>query len=87
MSGDLLVQLRAELVFRPDSWLTSEVQAWYDSLYKESQDIDTYSNCDCSEDWTDELDFSSPQNFLNSLAIQVGKQAFKKLAKEAEKAL
>ena len=87
MWGDLFVQLRAELINRPDSWLTNEVQTWYDSLYKESQVIDSYSNCDCDQEWSEDLDLSSPQNFVNSLAVSIGKKAFNALVKEAKKAI
>lgn len=84
---DLLIQLRAELTYRPDSYLTNEVMLWYDSLYRESEAIDSYDNSKEAPDGFQNYDFSSLQNLLISIAIEQGERQFKKLAKEAEKRL
>lgn len=83
----MFVQLRTEILNRPNSYLTNEVMLWYNSLYSESEAIDSYSNSKPAPSGFENYDYSSLQNFLISVAIEQGEGEFRKLAKEAQKGL
>lgn len=83
--GDLLIQLNYEIEKNPDSYLTQEVYLWYDSLYRESGDIDGYDNTKICPDEELEYDFSSIEEFLFSITKEAAKSLLKDLTKSNNK--
>lgn len=83
----MFVQLRYELLNRPNSYLTNEVMTWYDSLYKESEKIETYDNNPILDLDLRKYDYSSIENFLFSVAKDITLKALKKLVNDQGKKL
>lgn len=81
--GDLFIQLRAEILANPDSWLTETVYEWYDFLYRKSDDIDTYQRECTAPEGFEQYDYSSLQNFLISVAVEQGRKSFNRLVNGA----
>lgn len=75
------------MISRPDSWLSKEVNLWYDSLYRESDKIDSYDNNPIEDEGLRKYDFSSLQGFLVSVGKDVGIRLLQEACKEAEKAI